>query len=50
MKTQGYYRFPTIHNNTVVFVSDDDLWTVSADGGTARRLTSGLGSVSHPAL
>ena len=50
MKTQGYYRFPTIHNNTVVFVSDDDLWTISADGGIARRLTSGLGSVSHPAL
>ena len=50
MKTQGYYRFPTIHNNTVVFVSEDDLWTVSAEGGIARRLTSGLGSASHPAL
>src|SRR5579859_169913 len=50
MKTQGYYRFPTIHNNTVVFVSVDDLWTVSAGGGIARRLTSGLGSASHPAL
>jgi tricorn protease len=50
MKTQGYYRFPTIHNDVVVFVSDDDLWTVSAAGGIARRLTSGLGSVSHPAL
>ena len=50
MKTQGYYRFPTIYNSTVVFVSDDDLWTVSADGGIARRLTSGLGSVSHPAF
>src|SRR5437870_3217133 len=50
MKTQGYYRFPTIHNDAVVFVSDDDLWTVSATGGVARRLTSGLGSASHPAL
>src|SRR5579862_6688455 len=50
MKTQGYYRFPTIHNNTVVFVSEDDLWTVFAGGGIARRLTSGLGSASHPAL
>ena len=26
------------------------MWTVSADGGIARRLTSGLGAASHPAL
>src|SRR5258706_14898228 len=50
MKTHGYYRFPTIHNHTVVFTSEDDLWTVSADGGVARRLTSGLGSAGYPAL
>ncbi len=49
----GYYRFPTIHGNTVVFVCEDDLWTVPADagkGGIARRLTSGLGSAGYPAL
>ena len=50
MNTQGYYRFPTIHNDAVVFVSEDDLWTVSAHGGVARRLTSGLGSASYPSL
>ncbi len=50
MNTSGYYRFPTIHNDAVVFVSEDDLWTVSAGGGIARRLTSGLGAASHPAL
>ncbi|MGD0061460.1 MAG: PDZ domain-containing protein [Verrucomicrobiia bacterium] len=50
MKTSGYFRFPTIHNDVVVFVSEDDLWTVSAGGGIARRLTSGLGAASHPAL
>ena len=50
MKTQGYYRLPTIHRDTIVFVSEDDLWTVSAGGGIARRLTSGLASVSNPAL
>ncbi|MGA2603572.1 MAG: S41 family peptidase [Verrucomicrobiia bacterium] len=50
MKTPGYYRFPTIHQDVVVFVSEDDLWTVSAGGGIARRLTSGLGAASHPAL
>ena len=48
--TSGYYRFPTIHKNTIVFVSEDDLWTVSASGGIARRLTSNSGQVTNPVL
>ena len=36
--------------DTIVFVSEDDLWSVDAGGGVARRLTSGLGAASHPAL
>ncbi len=47
---QGYYRFPTICNNTVIFVCEDDLWTVSIEGGIPRRLTSNLGEVNHPFL
>jgi tricorn protease len=46
----GYYRFPTIHADTVVFVCEDDLWTVPASGGVARRLTSNLGEVTRPVL
>ena len=48
--TSGYYRFPTVHQDTVVFVSEDDLWTVPVAGGIARRLTSNLGAVTSPML
>jgi tricorn protease len=48
--TSGYYRFPTIQQETVVFVSEDDLWSVPAGGGVARRLTSNLGEVTYPML
>ena len=48
--TNGYYRTPTIHEDTVVFVCEDDLWSVPATGGIARRLTSNLGSASFPLL
>ncbi|MBX0329487.1 PDZ domain-containing protein [Oscillochloris sp. ZM17-4] len=48
--TQGYYRFPTIHSDTVVFVCEDDLWSVGAGGGVARRLTANPGEALRPAL
>jgi hypothetical protein len=50
MSTHGYYRWPTIHDDTVVFVCEDDLWSVAASGGVARRLTANPGSVQSPAL
>lgn len=36
-------RFPDIHGNQVVFMYGGDLWTVGADGGTARKLTTHAG-------
>ena len=46
--SSGYYRYPAVYGDTVVFVSEDDLWTVPAGGGTARRLTANLGAISFP--
>ncbi|WP_416864599.1 MAG: S41 family peptidase [Imperialibacter sp.] len=37
---EGYYRFPNIHNNTVVFTAEGDIWTVPLTGGLAQRLTT----------
>ena len=45
---RGYYRFPTVFREKVVFTSEDDLWEVSLHGGLARRLTAGRGSFRHP--
>jgi tricorn protease len=46
----GYLRFPAIRDETVVFGSEDDLWTVPATGGVARRLTANLAETARPQL
>ena len=40
----GYYRFPAIHGDTIIFTAEGDLWSASTKGGLARRLTSNPGS------
>ncbi len=37
---EGYYRYPDIHGDQLVFTAEGDLWTVPVAGGVARRLTS----------
>jgi tricorn protease len=43
LAAEGYLNFPDIRGNTIVFTCDGDLWSVSADGGLARRLTHAEG-------
>ncbi|MHC5037442.1 MAG: S41 family peptidase, partial [Planctomycetota bacterium] len=48
MPQSGYYLNPTIHGETVVFASDDQLWSVPADGGRAKLLTQSKGVATRP--
>lgn len=43
-------RTPTIAGDRIVFVCEDDLWVVGAEGGIARRLTTAAGECSLPRL
>ena len=43
-------RTPTIADDRIVFVCEDDLWIVGAVGGIARRLTTSAGECSLPRL
>lgn len=47
---EGYYRQPALSGNTIVFVSEGDLWKASLSGGVATRLTSHAGEESSPAI
>lgn len=46
----GYYRFPAIHGDTIVFGAEGDLWRVDRRGGIATRLTTHPAEEDHPAI
>jgi tricorn protease len=43
-------RFPNINNDLIVFVYAGDIWSVPAEGGDAKRLTSHLGMELFPKI
>ncbi len=49
-ETLGYYRFPAIHGDTIVFAAEGDLWRVDRRGGVATRLTTHPAEETHPAI
>ncbi|MDI1248645.1 MAG: hypothetical protein PSV13_07145, partial [Lacunisphaera sp.] len=48
--TAGYYRFPAIHGDSIVFTAEGDLWRAPAAGGPAQRLTTHPGLESNAAI
>lgn len=46
----GYYRWPALHGDVLVFASEGDLWRAPAGGGEAARLTSHPDLESWPAI
>lgn len=46
----GYYRFPAIHGDTIIFTAEGDLWTVNTKGGAAQRLTSNPGQEAYASI
>jgi tricorn protease len=46
----GYFRYATISSESIVFACEDDLWSITASGGTAHRLTTGHGEFATPKL
>ncbi len=48
--TDSYLRYPHLVGERLVFTADDDVWSASADGGVASRLTADRCPVSRPRL
>lgn len=46
----GYYQYPDIHGDQIVFCAEGDVWKVSTQGGLATRITTHLEEERYPAF
>ena len=49
-QNNGYYRYPAIHGDMVVFTAEGDLWKVRLGTSEAIRLTTHPEQELHPAI
>ena len=47
---RSYLRFPHLHETTLVFVAENDVWTAPLAGGRAYRLTADGVPAAHPRI
>ena len=47
---EGYYQYPDVHGNIVVFSAEGDIYTVPLTGGLARKLTTHAEEEQYPAI
>jgi tricorn protease len=47
---KGYYRYPAIHGNSVVFTAEGDLWKFNLTTNESKRLTTNHGVESYPSI
>src|ERR1700752_3746649 len=47
---RGYFRYPAVHGETVVFTAEGDLWRGTIRGGVAQRMTTHPATESHAAI
>jgi tricorn protease len=47
---KGYYRFPSLHGNLVVFTAEGDLWQYNETTGSCFRMTTHHGMESNASL
>ena len=47
---KGYFTQPSLSDNRIVFVCEDDLWEVASEGGQARRLTNSRSEIRTPVI
>jgi tricorn protease len=46
----GFYRYPALYGDRIVFAAEGDLWRVPVTGGLAQRLTTHLAEERDPVI